>query len=275
MTEGGIVAHAVCPHTPRMAYPDEAPDFLNGVMAGMREMGEVIRSFELDLWVVHSTHWVTTFNWYVTHQPQHEGVCVGEECPDLIPGIDYSIQGHPEFAAALSNSIEKAGFPGGQSRTLNHRFDYGSLVPLTYLDPDFSLPVVLLGCCVMADIRECMAVGAAVSQAAKESGRRVGFLASTALSHRLVRGPDRWPTDDEQRRDREFIDLVCCGNIDEARAQFVAYSRAVTAEMGGRNLATFLGSLNSDTQYIGKQYGDYGQSSGSGNASFLLTESAN
>ena len=159
MNHGRIVAHAVSPHTPRMANPDGAPDFLSGVMDGAREMGEAIRSLEPDLWVVHSTHWVTTFNWYVTHQAHHDGMCVGEECPDLIPGIDYSIQGHPEFAAALSTAIEKAGFPGGQSRTSNHRFDYGSYVPLVYIDPEFSLPVVLLGCCVMADIGECMAVG--------------------------------------------------------------------------------------------------------------------
>ena len=171
MTEGRIVAHAVSPHTPRMANPDTTPDFLAGVMAGAREMGEVIRSYEPDLWVVHSTHWVTTFDWYITHQAQHDGLCVGEECPDLIPGIEYSIQGDPEFAAALSAAIEGAGFPGGQSRTPNHRFDYGSYVPLVYLDPEFSLPVVLLGCCVMAGIGECMAVGAAVAQAAQASGR--------------------------------------------------------------------------------------------------------
>ena len=256
-----------------MANPDGAPDFLAGVMKGAREMGEVIRSLEPDLWVIHSTHWVTTFNWYVTHQARHEGMCVGEECPDLIPGLNYSIQGHPEFAAALSTAIEEAGFPGGQSRTLNHRFDYGSYVPLVYLDPEFSLPVVLLGCCVMADIGECMAVGAAVVQAAKESGRRIAFLASTALSHRLVRGPDRWPSDNEQKEDHAFIDLLCSGNVEQAQRQFSDYAKAVTAEMGGRNLATFLGTLDIDTQYHGRQYGSYGQSSGSGNASILLTES--
>ena len=273
MNHGRIVAHAVSPHTPRMANPDGAPDFLSGVIDGAREMGEAIRSLEPDLWVVHSAHWVTTFNWYVTHQARHDGMCVGEECPDLIPGIDYSIQGHPEFAAALSTAIEKAGFPGGQSRTSNHRFDYGSYVPLVYLDPEFSLPVVLLGCCVMADIGECMAVGAAVVQAAKESGRRIAFLASTALSHRLVRGPDRWPSDNEQKRDHAFIDLLCSGQVQQAQRQFPDYAKAVMAEMGGRNLATFLGTLDNESQYHGRQYGSYGQSSGSGNVSILLTES--
>ena len=111
------------------------------------------------------------------------------------------------FAVALSTAIEEAGFPGGQSRTINHRFDYGSYVPLVYLDPECSLPVVLLGCCVMADIGECRAVGAAVAQAATESGRRIAFLASTALSHRLVRGPDRWPSDNEQKQDLSLIHI--------------------------------------------------------------------
>ena len=125
----------------------------------------------------------------------------------------------------------------------------------------------------MADIGECMAVGAAVAQAAKESGRRIAFLASTALSHRLVRGPDHWPSDDEQKQDHAFINLLCSGHVQQAQRQFSDYARAVTAEMGGRNLATFLGTFDNDTQYHGRQYGSYGQSSGSGNASILLTES--
>ena len=100
-----------------------------------------------------------------------------------------------------------------------------------------------------------MAVGAAVAQAAKVSGRRIAFLASTALSHRLVRGPDRWPSDNEQKRDHAFIDLLCSGQVQQAQRQFPDYAKAVMAEMGGRNLATFLGTLDHESQYHGRQYG--------------------
>ena len=274
MAEGRIVAHAITPHTPRMANPDSAPEFLKGVMAGSLEMGETIRAQEPDLWVVHSAHWVTTFNWYVSHQSLHEGICVGEECPDLIPGIHYRIQGDVEFSGALSDAIGETGLPNSQSETKNHRFDYGSYVPLVYLDPLFSLPVVLLGCCVMADIDECMAVGEAVAQAAKWSGRRVAFVASTALAHQLVRGPDRWPSKDHQARDKAYIDLLCEGAIAKAKREFPSYARAVAAEMGGRILATHLGTMDDDRAYKGQQFGTYGQSSGSGNASVLVTEAS-
>ncbi len=272
MAEGRIVAQAITPHTPRMADPDSAPEFLKGVMAGSLELGETIRAQEPDLWVVHSAHWVTTFNWYVTHQSLHEGICVGEECPDLIPGIQYKLHGDPEFSSVLSDAIGETGLPNSQSETENHRFDYGSYVPLVYLDPLFSLPVVLLGCCVMASIDECMAVGHAVAQAAKRSGRRVAFVASTALAHQLVRGPDRWPSEDHQARDKAYIELLCEGRIAEARRGFADYARAVSAEMGGRVLATHLGTMDDDRVYQGRQFGAYGQSSGSGNASVLVTE---
>ena len=46
MADGRIVAHAITPHTPRMANPDSAPEFLKGVMAGSLEMGETIRAQE-------------------------------------------------------------------------------------------------------------------------------------------------------------------------------------------------------------------------------------
>ena len=272
MADGRIVAHAITPHTPRMADPDSAPDFLAGVMAGSRELGEAIRADEPDLWVIHSAHWVTTFNWYVTHQSVHEGLCVGEECPDLIPGSNYKIQGDPGFSAALSHAIGESGLPSSRSETRNHRFDYGSYVPLVYLDPMFSVPVVLLGCCIMADLEECMMVGSAVAKAAEVSGRRVAFVASTALAHKLVRGPDCWPSQDNQARDRAYLDLLCAGKIGEAKREFPDYARTVTAEMGGRILATFLGTMDDDRGYQGCQFGAYGQSSGSGNASVLLTE---
>jgi hypothetical protein len=32
---------------------------------------------------------------------QHEGRCVADEAPDLIPGMPYRYRGDPEFAAAL------------------------------------------------------------------------------------------------------------------------------------------------------------------------------
>ena len=93
---GGLIASAVATHSPRMAIEETAPDFVRGLIAGSREMGEAVRGLDPDLIVLQSAHWVSTFNWYVTAHAVHEGVCMAEEAPDLIPGIPYRLPGDPD-----------------------------------------------------------------------------------------------------------------------------------------------------------------------------------
>src|SRR6185295_12510716 len=96
------------------------------------------------------------------------------------------------------------------------------------------------------------------------------FLASTALSHLLVRGRQNWPTPERVEADKRFVEQLKRGAIDEVIAGFTEYSRKVVAEMGGRALATMVGVAAAMSRegkpIIAKQYGDYAQSSGSNNA---------
>jgi hypothetical protein len=71
-----------------------------------------------------------------------------------------------------------------------------------------------------------------------------------------------------------FIDQLKRGEIETVLAGFDDYRRLTVAEMGGRALATMLGvaqALKQDGVLLeGRQYGDYAQSSGSGNANVVL-----
>jgi 3,4-dihydroxyphenylacetate 2,3-dioxygenase len=66
------------------------------------------------------------------------------------------------------------------------------------------------------------------------------------------------------------------GAVNDAIGGFTEYSRFVGAEMGGRPLATMLGVAQAMAKegksIVGRQYGDYAQSSGSGNAVLLMTD---
>jgi hypothetical protein len=74
--------------------------------------------------------------------------------------------------------------------------------------------------------------------------------------------------------DQIFIDQLKRGAVDAALAGFADYSRLAVAEMGGRALATLLGVAKAlgeaGVRLEGRQYGDYAQSSGSGNANVVL-----
>jgi 3,4-dihydroxyphenylacetate 2,3-dioxygenase len=269
----GVIASVLTPHTPRMAVAETAPDFVRPLIAGSRELGEWIRGLEPDCLVLQTTHWVCTFNWYAAAQPVHEGLCVAEEAPDMIPGLPYRHPGHPAFARSLAEHASKQDIPFLLNTSEHYRWDYAAYVPMKYIDPDGTLPVVNLPTVIMADLDESFRVGWLVDETARARGERVVYIASSALSHALVRGPDRWPTDERRALDETFISKLEAGEFAALIEWLPAYARAGVAEMGGRVVAGFLGALTAmATQPCGaRRFGAYAQSSGSGNLSIALS----
>lgn len=272
--KGGLIAACVTAHVPRMAYEDKAPEFQKELIAGSKAMGAALRTLEPDLLVIKSAHWVCSFNWYVTAHAVHKGHCVADEAPDLIPGEPYERRGDPEFAQALVARLREKGFPAGANESPHYEWDYAGIVPLLYLDPDSTIPVVEMPTCLAADLEESMAAGRAVHEAARRTGRRAVFLASTALSHKIVRGPHLWPTEERVAMDRRLIGHLERGEIAELRAWLPDYSRGSVAEMGGRVVAGLVGALDAmradGMTLAGRQYGAYAQSSGSGNVNIAV-----
>ena len=129
--------------------------------------GRALRDLKPDLFVVNSAHWICTFGWYATCQSVHEGMCVADEAPDLIPGIRYRRKGDSEFASALVEEWQTQGVPGGHNDTPHYAWDYGSLVPLLHLDPEAEVPVVQMPTVILANHAECMKAGRAVHATAK------------------------------------------------------------------------------------------------------------
>ena len=263
---GGVVMSAIASHSPRIGIEAEAPPFLRGVIAGEYALGRAMAALAPDVIVLQSAHWVTTFTWYVTCQPRHRGNCVSDELPDLIPGLPYDRPGEPAFVALLVDVFREMCLLGGRNDTPHYKWDYGTFVPLQYLDPQQRIPVVTIGTCILADLDECYRVGAAIREAAARSGRRVAFVASSALSHKLVRRPASWPTAEHQALDRRFVALLCAGKTGEARRFLDHYAAKAQVEMGGRNIATMLGVLGNIAadRLRGEEYGEYGPSSGAG-----------
>ena len=270
----GVIAAAVVAHVPTLGLAENTPEFQLTLAEGARALGSALRELKPDLLVVNSTHWICTFAWYATCQSVHQGVCVANEAPDLIPGIAYRRKGDSEFASALVEEWRAQGVPGGRNDTPHYAWDYGSLVPLLYLDPDAEVPVVQIPTVILADHAECMRAGRAVHATAKRLGRRVVFLASSALTHDLVRGRHLRPTPEREALDQRFIDQLRRGAIADAIAWFPEYQPAVVAEMNGKPLAAMLGALQAlsedGVKLAGEQFGGYAQSSGSGNANIVV-----
>jgi 3,4-dihydroxyphenylacetate 2,3-dioxygenase len=269
----GVIAAAIVAHVPTLSRADITPGFQKTLVEGERELGKQLRALKPDLWVIASTHWVSTFNWLATCQKEHKGMCVADEAPDLISGLPYCYGGDPVFAETLLDAWRQTGLPVARNDSPHYAWDYGTYVPLSHLDPDAAIPVVGLPAVLMADHAECLRAGQAIHTAAMKCARRVVFLASTALTHSLVRGRHLMPNAERIRADEIFIAALLGGEIEPAISGFAEYHRVAETEMGGRVLATLLGVLRGMTQaqtLAGKQFGGYGQSSGSGNANLVL-----
>ncbi|MGE5145945.1 MAG: hypothetical protein ACM3N5_04315, partial [Candidatus Eiseniibacteriota bacterium] len=106
--------------------------------------------------------------------------------------------------------------------------------------------------------------------------RRAVLAASSSFAHKLVRGPAEWPSPERVAADAEFIKMLLDGRIKECWEKFPDYAKFVVNEMGGRPIAFLLGGLTATgaTKFQTAQFGPYGQSSASGNASVSLKVAA-
>jgi aromatic ring-opening dioxygenase catalytic subunit (LigB family) len=274
----GILAAAIVAHVPTLSRAEITPEFQRTLVEGERKLGSDLRALQPDLWVIASTHWVSTFNWFATCQAQHEGICVADEAPDLIPGLPYRYRGDPQFAVELVEEWRRRKLSAARNESPHYTWDYGTFVPLSHLDPQAEVAVVGVPVVLMADHAECMEAGAAIATVAQTLGRRAVFIASTALTHALVRGRHLLPSQARIDGDLALLERFQRGALEEVIGTFAEYSRSAQAEMGGRALATLLGVLReasrSGAHLRGRQYGDYAQSSGSGNANVLIADEA-
>jgi 3,4-dihydroxyphenylacetate 2,3-dioxygenase len=272
--QGGLIAVAVAPHAPRLGIEERVPAFQRGLIDGMKQMGQALRGLRPNLFVVNSAHWVSTFNWYATLQDPHRGVCVADEAPDLMPGTPYERKGDPAFARAFVEELKRAGIPALPNDSPHYQWDYAALVPLLYLDPDAEVPVVQIPTVHRGSLDEAVEVGRLLDRVAQDTGRRVCVIASTALSHALERGPEKWPTPERVELDKQLIGHLERGEVARLLDWLPSYSREAVAEMGGRVLAVMGGALAALHARVGalrgRLYGAYAQSSGSGNASIAV-----
>jgi len=149
---------------------------------------------------------------------------------------------------------------------VHYPLDYGTLMPMVcYLDRAQRTPIVPVSVCLSADLNEAYEWGRLVAQVAAESGKRVGFVASGSVSHKLVRGPERMPLPADQELDHRFARLLADGELEKLWAWLPEFTRTTQAEMGGRHLAMLLGAvMESGSRFVPSVHA-YGPSSGSGN----------
>ena len=259
-------------HTPRYCTPEAAfegklaSEVFRPVRDGMVAQGQEVARARLDAVVINSCHLISTFPTVVDGTPRHRGVLTAQEAPELIHGVAYDYPGDYELAAQLVARGEAEGRPCVLANDVHYPLDYGTVMPMVcYLDRAQRLPMVPVSVCLSADLSEAFAWGRSLGQVARDTDKRVGFVASGSVSHRLVRGPERGPRPEDEELDHQFARLLADGEYEKLWGWLPEFARAAQPEMGGRHLAMLLGAILESGQHFVPKVHAYGPSSGSGN----------
>ncbi|MFU8890198.1 MAG: AmmeMemoRadiSam system protein A [Anaerosomatales bacterium] len=209
----GIIA----PHPPIMVRDvgGSRSEVTADSIGAMRTAADVLARFAPDTLVVISPHTPALADAFtVDTSPRTQGSLVDFGAPRSAISSVTDV----EFAETLLENLEVAGLPA-ISRTAHPGLragvlDHGVLVPLTFLDPDGSLPLVNLSLSGLS-LDSHRRLGGVVAGVARALGRRVAFLASGDLSHRLTRDAPAGYSARGAEFDEFVVDRVQRGDLDE------------------------------------------------------------
>ncbi|PIE25076.1 MAG: 3,4-dihydroxyphenylacetate 2,3-dioxygenase [Neptuniibacter caesariensis] len=281
---GKLVLAAKITHVPTMLL-SEQPGKLEGcrqqAIDGHKEIARRAREAGADTVVVIDTHWLVNAGYHVNSNPHFKGAFTSHEFPHFIQNMKYEYAGNPELGDLIAEkATEKGVF------TLSHQvetldLEYGTLVPMRYMNPESDLKVVSVsGWCSVHSIDSSRILGEAIREAIEASDSKVMLLASGSLSHRI------WDNDDYEANNGTFtiskefnrqvdlrvLDLWQQGEIATFLKMLPDYADCCSGEGGMHDTAMLFGALGWDKyQGKGEIIGEYFPSSGTGQVNVVFS----
>jgi len=186
---GELVLAAKVTHVPTMLLSER-----DGPLKGKRqaaidghyEVARRARAAGADTFLVIDTHWLVNSAYHINANHRFKGCYASNEFPQFIQNLNYAYEGN----AALGDGIAEIAREKGVY-TLSHQVDsleleYGTLVPMRYMNPDADLKVVsVAGWCTVHSQEASRKLGEAIREGIEASDSKVALLASGSLSHKI------------------------------------------------------------------------------------------
>lgn len=161
-----------------------------------------------------------------------------------VQGVSVEAEYDSEFVQALSDAAGEAGLPAGTFGEKDKFLDHGTLIPLRFINEfltDYKLVRIgLSGLSVTDHYR----LGKCVAQTAERLERRVVFVASGDLSHKLTEDGPYGYADEGPEFDKQITEAMAGGNF----LRFLSFSPDfcdAAAECGLRSFIIMAGALDS------------------------------
>ncbi len=188
---GKVALAAKITHVPSM-YLSELPGPRHGTrqdaIDGHVEIGRRCRELGVDTIVVFDTHWLVNANYHLNCAPHFKGLYTSNELPHFISNMAFEFPGNPALGQLLAKTANELGV-----ETLAHERttlgpEYGTLVPMRYMNTDQHFKVVSVSALCMAHyLNDSARLGWAFRRAVEDHyDGTVAFFASGSLSHRFA-----------------------------------------------------------------------------------------
>ena len=228
---GQLVLAAKVSHVPSLMLSEVEGSPLKAARAdavkALRELGRRAKERAVSTFVVLDTHWLSNFGYHLNANARHRGSFTSHEAPHMIQDLPYDLPGDTALAEAIAREAADAGLNVIAHKVESLGLEYGTIVPMHYVNGDGFAKVVSVASPLFTSLEESRILGEAIRRAIDKSGERVALLASGSLSHRLwpnkKLGPEAWTSIAsefnrqvdmrvlelwQQRRWREFLDML-------------------------------------------------------------------
>ena len=273
---GKLVLAAKVTHVPSLMLSEVAGSPLraareNAVRA-LREIGRRARDRGVTTFVVFDTHWLSNFGYHINAKPHHRGSFTSHEAPHMIQDLGYDLPGNTALAEAIAAEAGHGGLNVIAHNVASLGLEYGTIVPMHYMNPDGWAKVVSIASPLFTTPEETRILGEATRHAIDQSGERVAILASGSLSHRLwpnkKLGPDAWTTitsEFNRQVDLRVLELWRQGRYREFIDMLPDYATRCSGEGGMADTIMLFAALGwYDYHGASEQLCEYFPSSGSG-----------
>lgn len=266
MTDSGkILAGFLAPHPPHLVYGENPPQNKPRSQGGWEPLRwayqhcrDKIKALKPDVILVHSPHWMTIVGHHFLRVPKLKGISVDPIFPHLFQ-YNYEMQVDVELADACFEEAQKEGLTAKKMTNPNFRVDYGTIVSLHMLNPDWDIPVVGISAnnspyYFSHDVAQdqMIKLGVATRRAIETTGRRAVVVASNTLSHLHFDREPEIPEDmskeyvfshDQYLWDMKMIDYMRKGDLDTLMAELPEFMEKTFAEVKAGSLAWMLSAL--------------------------------
>ena len=188
---GKLALAAKITHVPSM-YLSELEGARKGsrqdAIDGHMEIDRRCRALGVDTIVVFDTHWLVNANYHINCAPRFQGTYTSNELPHFISNLTYAFPGNPELGHLLAQACNEQGVETLAHDKTTLAPEYGTLVPMRYMNKDQHYKVVSVSALCQAHyLNDSARLGWAIRRAIEDRyDGTVAIFASGSLSHRFA-----------------------------------------------------------------------------------------